>query len=100
MSNQPSNKQQNHPQEKKDRETINQIVQGNAEDPLNLAELARLRIRYQGFPGALAIKDSLDQILKKIGITEAELFEKTRQIHNKQRIYQVRSKFQEQEDWT
>ncbi len=100
MINQTSNKQQNHPQEKKDRETINQIVQGNAEDPLNLAELARLRIRYQGFPGAIAIKDSLDQILKKLGLTEVELFEKTRQIHNKQRIYQVRSKFQEQEDWT
>ncbi len=93
-------KQQNHPQEKKDRETINQIMQGGAEDPVSLAELARLRIRYQGFPGALAIKDSLDQLLKKWGLTEAELFAKTRQIHSNERIYQVRSKFQEQEDWT
>jgi Protein of unknown function (DUF3288) len=93
-------KQQSHPQEKKDRETIAQIMQGSAADPVSLAELARLRIRYQGFPGALAIKDSLDQLLKKWGLTEAELFAKTRQIHSNERIYQVRSKFQEQEDWT
>jgi Protein of unknown function (DUF3288) len=100
MSNQPSQKLQNHPQEKKDRETISQIMQGNAEDPVSLAELARLRIRYRGFPGALAIQDSLEQIMKKWGLTEAELFAKTREIHNSNRIYQVRSKFQEQEDWT
>jgi Protein of unknown function (DUF3288) len=100
MNNQPSSKLQSHPQEKKDREVINQIAQGNADNPVNLAELARLRIRYQGFPGAVAIKDSLDQLLQKWGLTEAELFAKTRQIHQNDRIYQVRSKFQEQEDWT
>ncbi len=100
MSNQTSPKLQNHPQEKKDRETISHIMQGDAADPINLAELARLRIRYQGFPGAVAIKDSLNQIMKKLGLTEAELFAQTREIHNNERIYQVRSKFQEQEDWT
>jgi Protein of unknown function (DUF3288) len=100
MSNQPASKLQSHPQEKKDREVINQIAQGHADDPVSLAELARLRIRYQGFPGAVAIKDSLDQLLHKWGLTEAELFAKTRQIHQADRIYQVRSKFQEQEDWT
>lgn len=93
-------KSQKHPQEKKDREIINQLVQGNGNDELNLAELARLRIRYQGFPGAADIKDSLDRLLQKWQITEDELFVKTRQIHNRERVYQVRSKFQEQEDWT
>ncbi len=100
MDNSANLKSQNHPQEKKDRETISQIMQGTAEDPVGLAELARLRIRYQGFPGAVAIKDSLEQIMKKWSLTEEELFAKTRQIHQKERIYQVRSKFQEQEDWT
>jgi Protein of unknown function (DUF3288) len=100
MDNSSDPKLQNHPQEKKDRETLSQIMQGGAEDPVNLAELARLRIRYQGFPGAVAIKDSLEQIMKKWGLTETELFAKTRQIHQNERIYQVRSKFQEQEDWT
>ncbi len=100
MDNSSAPKPQSHPQEKKDRETLSQIMQGGAEDPVNLAELARLRIRYQGFPGAVSIKDSLEQIMKKWGLTEAELFAKTRQIHQNERIYQVRSKFQEQEDWT
>lgn len=100
MSDQVPKKPQNHPQEKKDRETISQITQGDAESPVNLAELARLRIRYQGFPGAVAIKDSLDQIMNKWGLTEAQLFAKTREIHHQERVYQVKSKFQEQEDWT
>jgi hypothetical protein len=100
MSDRLTGKLQKHPQEKKDREVINQLAQGSADDALNLAELARLRIRYQGFPGAVEIKDSLDRLLKKWQLTEAELFAKTRQIHNRERVYQVRSKFQEQEDWT
>jgi hypothetical protein len=91
---------QKHPQERRDREVLSIISQNSADDPLSLAELARLRIRYEGFPGAIEIKETLDQILQRWNLTEAELFAKTREIHQSERIYQVKSKFQPQEDWT
>jgi hypothetical protein len=93
-------KLQKHPQEKKDREAIDQILNSGPTDPVGLAELARLRIRYRDFPGALEIKASLDRLLQKWNLTEEELFAQTRKIHNDDRIYQVKSKFQAQEDWT
>lgn len=91
---------QKHPQERRDREALNLISQSDVGDPLALAELARLRIRYEGFPGAIEIKETLDQILHRWNLTEAELFAKTREIHQSERIYQVKSKFNPQEDWT
>jgi hypothetical protein len=91
---------QKHPQERRDREVLSIIAQNSPDDPLSLAELARLRIRYEGFPGAIEIKETLDQILQRWNLTEAELFAKTREIHQNERIYQVKSKFQPQEDWT
>ncbi len=64
----------------------------------NLAELARLRIRYQGFPGARDIQQTLNRVLQQWGLTEADLYEKTRQIHNFAKIYETRGKKEEQ-DW-
>jgi Protein of unknown function (DUF3288) len=98
MSQEPT--PQKHPQERRDREVLNLIAQSPADDPLALVELARLRIRYEGFPGAIEIKETLDQILHRWNLTEAELFAKTRAIHQNERIYQVKSKFNPQEDWT
>ncbi len=42
---------QKHPQEKSDRLIVNELLLADATD-YNLAELARLRIRYCNFPGA------------------------------------------------
>jgi Protein of unknown function (DUF3288) len=98
MSKEPT--PQKHPQERRDREALNLISQSPVGDPLAMAELARLRIRYEGFPGAVEIKGTLDQILRRWNLTEAELFAKTREIHQNERIYQVKSKFNPQEDWT
>jgi Protein of unknown function (DUF3288) len=69
-------KLQKHPQERKDREAIDHILKSGPTDPVSLAELARLRIRYQDFPGALEIKASLDQLLQQWNLTEEELFAK------------------------
>jgi hypothetical protein len=91
---------QKHPQERRDQEVVNLIAAAGPDDPLSLAELARLRIRYRGFPGALGIQASLDQLLHQWQLTEEELFERTRQMHQQERLYQVKSKFQTQEDWT
>jgi hypothetical protein len=90
-------KDQQHPLYNRDRPSINSLLAQEATE-YNLAELARLRIRYQGFPGARDIQKDLDQVLQQWGLTEAELFEKTRQMHSIGGIYQSRGKKEEQ-DW-
>ncbi|TVP64909.1 MAG: DUF3288 family protein [Nodularia sp. (in: Bacteria)] len=97
MSELQVNKDQQHPLYNRDRPSINILLAQEATD-YNLAELARLKIRYQGFPGARDIQKDLDQVLQRWGLTEAELFEKTRQMHYIGGIYQSRGKKEEQ-DW-
>jgi hypothetical protein len=42
----------------------------------------------------------LNRLLVKWQLTEEELFVKTRELHNREQIYQVKArKYQEQEDW-
>jgi hypothetical protein len=94
----PNSQEQQHPQEKQDREIVNRLLQSNPE-PFQLAELARLRIRYRNFPGARDIQKNLELVLKQWQLTEEELFEKTRQFHAKGQIYQ-RNKGDEQQDWS
>ncbi len=89
---------QKHPQEKKDREIVNRLLQGEP-DAYHLAELARLRIRYQNFPGAREVQRDLDLILKQWQLTEAQLFEKTRQLHATGQVYQ-RRQGEQQQDWS
>ena len=44
-------KEQQHPQYNRDRPLLESLLVGDPND-INLAELARLKIRYQNFPGA------------------------------------------------
>ncbi|UKO99683.1 DUF3288 family protein [Nostoc sp. UHCC 0870] len=97
MTEQHGSKDQQHPLYNRDRPLINILLAQTATD-YNLAELARLKIRYQGFPGARDIQSDLDKVLQQWGITEAELFEKTRQLHDIGGIYKSRGKREEQ-DW-
>ncbi len=85
---------QKHPQEKNDRETVDRLLKGQPND-LNLAELARLRIRYRGFPGARNIQRDLDKLLAQWELDEETLFEKTRLIHHKGQVYK---KIQDEEE--
>jgi Protein of unknown function (DUF3288) len=89
-------KDQQHPQWQSDRQTVNKLM---TEDPtdFNLAELARLMVRYQGFPGGRDIQTDLTTVLKKWQFTPEKLFEKTREIHAREPIYTVRSN--KREDW-
>ncbi|HEY9798751.1 MAG TPA: DUF3288 family protein [Leptolyngbyaceae cyanobacterium] len=98
MTEQKGGKDQQHPLYNRDRPLINNILQTQAPSDQDLAELARLRIRYQGFPGARDIQQDLDKVLQQWGLTESELFEKTRQIHQVGGIYKSRGKREEQ-DW-
>jgi hypothetical protein len=93
-------KDQEHPQYRRDRELTNQLLQAQPDNTLNLAELARLRIRYCGFPGARDIQKDLDVILKQWQMTEEELFAKTRQIHAEGPVYKGRASRHDQEDWS
>ncbi len=88
---------QQHPQYNRDRPIIESLLQGEPSD-LNLAELARLRVRYNGFPGARDIQAHLDTILQKWNLTEEQLFERTRLIHKAGGMYKTRGKREEQ-DW-
>ncbi len=95
---QSTNQDQKHPQEKKDSETIATLL---AEQPSEYyqAELARLIIRYKGFPGAKEIKKNLQKILDKWGISEEKLFELTREIHATKNIFKIHHQGDE-EEWS
>jgi hypothetical protein len=97
MTEASSGKDQQHPLYNRDYPLVNSLL---TQDPnnFNLVELARLRIRYKGFPGARDIQQNLDKVLQQWGLTEEELYEKTRQIHNVGGIYTSRGK-KEEEDW-
>jgi hypothetical protein len=90
-------KEQQHPQYKVDRQVVNQLLAGEATD-YNLVELARLMIRYAGFPGARDIQADLQKALNRWTLTESELFEKTREIHQRGDIYKGLGRGRE--DWS
>ena len=88
---------QQHPQYKRDRATVNSLLASEATD-YNLSELARLIIRYRGFPGARDIQSDLKKVLQQWNHTEETLYEQTRKIHTKGEVYRKQKSAQE-EDW-
>jgi len=91
---------QKHPQEKRDRNLVDRLLSEGKSDR-NLVELARLRIRYRGFPGARTIQKDLDRLLSQWGLTtEEELFSLTRQLHASGQIYRRNSNGEEAQDWS
>ncbi len=88
--------QQQHPQYKSDREIVNDLLT-KTDTAYSLAELARLKIRYQGFPGAIDIQEDLEKVMQNWGLTLEKLFEKTREIHSKGQAYKGKNSVQE--DW-
>lgn len=91
-----SSQDQQHPQYHKDREIVNNLLQQEPTD-YNLVELARLNIRYRGFPGARDIQTDIAQAMQKWGLTEDNLYEKTRSIHAQGQVYKKNQG--EEEDW-
>ncbi|MDJ0568476.1 MAG: DUF3288 family protein [Pleurocapsa sp. MO_192.B19] len=94
------NLDQKHPQNKKDRATLDGLLKVQL-DPSdrNLVELARLIIRYRNFPGARDIQKDLQIVLNTWQLTEEELYAKTRVIHAAGMVYR-RTATGEQQDWT
>ncbi|WP_009631841.1 DUF3288 family protein [Synechocystis sp. PCC 7509] len=93
------NQDRQHPLHGRDRIIVNNLLISSPTD-YNLAELARLRIRYNGFPGARDIQGDLDLVLQNWEITETQLFAKTRQIHANQPLYKGKANKGEDEDWS
>lgn len=90
-------KDQQHPQYKTDRQLLSKLM-ANQPDDYGLAELARLMIRYQGFPGARDIQADLKTLLKQWGLTEESLYAKTREIHQVAQVY--RGIGAKRDDWS
>jgi hypothetical protein len=90
-------KEQQHPLWSRDRPIVDTLLTGEPTD-INLADLARLKMRYRGFPGAQDIQADLDKAMAQWGLTEPELFAKTRQIHGSGQVYKGRAS--KQEDWS
>jgi hypothetical protein len=94
-----SDRDQTHPLEKDDRQIVKKLLQEESTN-YNLAELARLRMRYQDFPGARDIQQDLELVLNKWELTEAQLYEKTFQIHTQKPVYQTRGENKDRQDWS
>lgn len=88
---------QQHPLWGRDRQLVNALLEGTPTD-YNLAELARLCIRYKGFPGARDIQTDLEKVLQQWSLTEETLYEKTREIHALAQVYKGRGS--KREDWS
>jgi len=94
-----SSKDQKHPREDRDRLIVDQLLQHSGEPTdFHLVELARLRIRYQGFPGARELQQDLNRALQQWNLSEPALFERTRAIHAQGFVYKRGS--HQQEDWS
>jgi len=98
MASTSENKDQQHPLWQSDRAIVDSLLAGEPNN-YNLVELARLQIRYRGFPGARDIQKDLEKVMQQWGFTEATLFEKTRQIHTAEPIYKSRGRKGNEEDW-
>ena len=71
---------QNHPLYSIDRDHVNRLI--TVKDPTeeDMVEIARLLMRYEGFPGAKDIQIDMLKVLKVWGLTKEELNGKTRKI--------------------
>jgi len=91
-------REQVHPQYATERKVVDQLLQVEIPTDHDFAEAGRLLVRFNHFPGASDIKRDLQTILSKWDLTEAGLFERTREIHNRPEgtVYLITPK---RDDW-
>ncbi|MGF1489006.1 MAG: DUF3288 family protein [Prochloraceae cyanobacterium] len=92
-----SQNDQKHPQASNDRIVVDRLFKNGSSD-LNLAELARLLIRYRNFTGARDIQEDLHKLLQEWDLTEEQLYETTRKLHAEGKVY--RNKQEDRDDWS
>lgn len=69
-----------HPLHSSDRETVDRLLAVAEPQDADLVDLARLLMRYQGFPGADDLQEDLSRTLGLWGLTREVLHERTRAI--------------------
>ena len=70
--------EQNHPLHSSDRALIDRLLAADPPADEHLVDAARLLMRYEGFPGAVDLKDDLARVLRLWGLEREELHERTR----------------------
>lgn len=71
---------QAHPLYATDRDLVDRLLTVTAPVDQDLVELARLAIRYEGFPGAHDLQDDLVKTLRLWGLDRQQLHQRTRAI--------------------
>jgi hypothetical protein len=92
-------REQRHPQYADDRALVNQLLAVQQPTDRNLADLARLYMRYQDFWGARDIQADLNQLCQKWGWTWDTLFDHTRKLHCQIKIYVTPTEQVSKDDW-
>ena len=73
-------KEQNHPLYSIDRDHIDRLIAKEVPEDRDIVELARLLLRYEGFPGVSDLHEDMKKILNLWGITRDVLNVKARVI--------------------
>ena len=71
---------QTHPLEAIDRDHIDRLLACESPQDGDLADLARLLTRYDGFPGAEALQQDMERLLTIWKVSREELNQRARQI--------------------
>jgi hypothetical protein len=88
---------QKHPQYLDDRAVLDHLTSVSQPSDRDLADLARLQMRYQDFVGARDIQADLQKTLQKWGLDWEQLFARTREIHRRSRVYAIHA--DNKDDW-
>lgn len=75
-----SEQQQAHPLHALDRDVVDRLLAVATPADAHLVDLARLLMRYQGFPGADDLQDDLDKLLRLWDLDRDRLHARTRAI--------------------
>ena len=76
-------KDQNHPLYISERDHLDRLLSKELPDDQDLVDLARLFLRYEGFPGAHDIQMDMKKVLKLWRISVEDLHSSTRKIWSK-----------------
>lgn len=72
--------EQSHPLHAIDRQCIDRLLAAENPADEHLVDAARLLMRYEGFPGAVDLRDDLERVLRLWGLNRQALQERTRAI--------------------
>ena len=75
-----SDRHQSHPLHSSDREHIDRLLSKHSPGVEDLVDLARLLIRYDGFPGAIDLQEDMNKTLNLWGLHRDSLNQKVREI--------------------